>query len=85
LHLSGCQVEERTHEDVLRHRFGLTPREADVAVWIARGKSNKDISDILGVSPRTVNKHLEQISPKLGVENRASAAVPVAAALVDPT
>ena len=49
------------------------PREADVLVWIARGKSNKDVSTVLGISPRTVNKHLEQIFEKLGVENRASA------------
>jgi hypothetical protein len=39
----------------------------------ARQESNRDISDILGISPRTVNKHLEQIFTKLGVENRASA------------
>src|SRR6266567_354376 len=46
----------------------------EVIVWIAHGKSNRDISEILGISPRTVNKHLEQIFTKLGVENRASAA-----------
>jgi len=61
--------------DQLRARFALTQREAEVLVWIARGKSNRDIGDILGLSPRTVNKHLEQIYVKLGVENRASAAV----------
>jgi DNA-binding CsgD family transcriptional regulator len=44
-------------------------------LWIARGKSNRDIGDILGLSPRTVNKHLEQVYSKLGVENRASAAI----------
>ena len=44
-------------------------------LWIARGKSNRDIGEILGLSPRTVNKHLEQVYMKLGVENRASAAV----------
>ncbi len=49
-------------------------REAEVLLWIARGKSNKDISTVLGISPRTVNKHLEQIFEKLAVENRASAA-----------
>jgi DNA-binding NarL/FixJ family response regulator len=54
--------------------FGLTPREADVLLWTARGKSNKDMSEILNISARTVNKHLEQIFIKIGVENRASAA-----------
>ena len=43
-------------------------------VWISRGKSNRDISEILNISARTVNKHLEQIFIKLGVENRAAAA-----------
>ena len=60
--------------DTFRRQFGLTLREAEVLVWIARGKSNRDIGDILGLSPRTVNKHLEQVFAKLGVENRASAA-----------
>jgi DNA-binding CsgD family transcriptional regulator len=46
-----------------------------VLLWIARGKSNRDIADVLTLSPRTVNKHLEQIFAKLGVENRATAAV----------
>ncbi len=62
-------------EAALRRRFGLTMREAEVLLWIARGKANRDIGEILGLSPRTVNKHLEQVYAKLGVENRASAAV----------
>ena len=67
------------HEDeILRGQFGLTQREAEVLLWIAKGKANRDIADILGLSARTVNKHLEQIYVKLGVENRASAAVKAA-------
>ncbi|MFC6489870.1 response regulator [Nitratireductor sp. GCM10026969] len=62
-------------QGTLRQHFGLTARESEVLFWIARGKSNRDIGDVLGLSPRTVNKHLEQIYIKLGVENRASAAV----------
>lgn len=58
---------------LLQQAFGLTPREADVLLWTARGKSNKDMSEILNISARTVNKHLEQIFIKIGVENRASA------------
>ena len=54
---------------------------AEVLLWIARGKSNRDIGDILGLSPRTVNKHLEQVYAKLGVENRASAAIKAVQAL----
>lgn len=60
--------------ETLRRHFGLTLRAAEVLVWVSRGKSNRDIGDILGLSPRTVNKHLEQVFAKLGVENRASAA-----------
>jgi DNA-binding CsgD family transcriptional regulator len=61
-------------EIVLKNRLSLTLREAEVLSWIARGKSNRDIAEILGLSPRTVNKHLEQIYAKLGVENRTAAA-----------
>lgn len=68
-------------EAALKQRYALTAREAEVLVWIARGKSNRDIGDILGLSPRTVNKHLEQIYAKLGVENRASAAILAARAI----
>ena len=66
---------------LLRQHFALTSREAEVLLWIARGKSNKDISSVLGISPRTVNKHLEQVFQKLGVENRASAAAMTVQAL----
>jgi DNA-binding CsgD family transcriptional regulator len=58
----------------LQQAFSLTSREAEVLLWISRGKSNRDIGEILGISPRTVNKHLEQVFVKLGVENRAAAA-----------
>lgn len=59
---------------ILQSALGLTPRESDVLLWIAAGKSNRDTSEILNISARTVNKHLEQIFIKLGVENRAAAA-----------
>jgi len=65
---------EGEEPEILQRTFGLTPREADVLLWISRGKSNKDMSEILNISARTVNKHLEQVFIKLGVENRASAA-----------
>jgi len=58
----------------LRERFQLTLRESDVLLWIANGKTNREIAQILDMSPRTVNKHLEQVFRKLGVENRTSAA-----------
>jgi DNA-binding CsgD family transcriptional regulator len=53
---------------------GLTEREAEVLQWLAAGKSNIDIGKILSISPRTVEKHLERIFQRLGVETRTAAA-----------
>ena len=63
-----------TEEERLAAAFDLTIREAEVLLWITHSKSNKEIAEILDMSPRTVNKHLEQIFDKLGVENRTAAA-----------
>ena len=54
--------------------LGLTTREGEVLSWLSKGKTNRDIAQILGLSPRTVDKHLEQIYAKLGVETRTAAA-----------
>jgi DNA-binding response OmpR family regulator/DNA-binding CsgD family transcriptional regulator len=54
--------------------LGLTPREAEILYWLAEGKTNDAIATILGSSRRTVEKHVEHVFEKLGVENRASAA-----------
>jgi DNA-binding NarL/FixJ family response regulator len=62
-------------ETILRDRLNISDREAQVLTWIAQGKSNRDIAEILDLSPRTVNKHLERIFKKMGVENRTSAAL----------
>ncbi|MEK9712750.1 MAG: response regulator transcription factor [Thalassolituus sp.] len=58
----------------LRRELSLTEREAEVMLWISRGKTNQEIGQILSMSPRTVNKHLEPVFRKLGVENRTAAA-----------
>ncbi|MEM6889813.1 MAG: DNA-binding response regulator [Pseudomonadota bacterium] len=62
-------------ENALQNAFGLTQREAEVLYWLTLGKTNRDISTILSLSARTVNKHLEQVFQKMGVDNRTSAAV----------
>ncbi len=67
-------IREGAEVELLRNRYGLTQREAEVLLWISYGKPNRVISEILGISPRTVNKHLEQVFEKLGVETRAAAA-----------
>ncbi|KQV40838.1 MULTISPECIES: DNA-binding response regulator [unclassified Rhizobium] len=78
-YLFRLTAESRTSDDeMLRQHFSLTQRESEVLLWIAKGKSSRDIGEILGLSARTVTKHLEQIYVKLGVENRASAAVKAA-------
>lgn len=63
-----------TGAGLLKAKLDVTERESEVLHWIANGKTNREIAEILEMSPRTVNKHLEQIFPKLGVENRTSAA-----------
>ncbi len=71
--LAEAPNSDRDHL-VLQREFSLTSREAEVLMWLSRGKPNRDIGEILNISPRTVNKHLEQVFVKLGVENRAAAA-----------
>lgn len=53
--------------------LGLTPREGEALRWLGEGKTNPEIAIILGISVRTVHKHVERIFLKLGVENRQSA------------
>lgn len=55
--------------------LGLTPREAEVLLWVAQGKSNGDIAGILGCAENTVKVHLGRIFEKLGVENRNAASM----------
>ncbi|MEP6609559.1 MAG: LuxR C-terminal-related transcriptional regulator [Burkholderiaceae bacterium] len=54
-------------------RWELTPRERDVMHWLSHGKTDGDIGEILGISARTVQKHLQRIYTKLGVETRTAA------------
>lgn len=68
------ESNDRASIEALGAAFRLTTREAEVLHWVAQGKTNRDIGDILGTSPRTVHKHLEHVFAKLGVETRTSAA-----------
>jgi len=61
----------------LKASFGLTAREAEILMWVSRGKTNKEVGLILDTSPRTVNKHLEHIFEKLGVPTRTAAVAKV--------
>lgn len=55
-------------------KIGLTPRECEVLGWVAHGKRDADIAMILGIAPKTVSKHVENILAKLHAENRTAAA-----------
>lgn len=59
----------------LIERLGLTPKEAEVLLWVAQGKANADIGTILGIGESTVKKHLEHVFEKLRVENRSAASL----------
>jgi DNA-binding response OmpR family regulator/DNA-binding CsgD family transcriptional regulator len=72
--LRFVNTDEESVRLALREHFQLTDREVDVLLWIAKGKTNREIGQILSMSPRTVNKHLEQVYRKLQVDNRTSAA-----------
>lgn len=69
-----AQNNQRNGDTARLQQAALTHRESEVLSWVAKGKTNRDIAEILGMSPRTVNKHLEHIFDKLGVETRSAAA-----------
>jgi len=71
LRLAATDAHDRAK--LLQERLGLTRREAEVLLWIVHGKANRDIAEILDMKPRTVEKHLQQLYAKLGVENRTAA------------
>jgi DNA-binding CsgD family transcriptional regulator len=52
--------------------LNLSPRETEVARWICAGKTNAQIAQILLISPRTVQKHIEHIFDRLGVDSRVA-------------
>ena len=68
------EVSDAAVVQTLVQTLKLTLREAEVLYWVAKGKTNRDIGDILGSSPATVKKHLERVYVKLGVETRTAAA-----------
>jgi CheY-like chemotaxis protein/DNA-binding CsgD family transcriptional regulator len=75
----GSEADDAAVLESLMTQFRLTAREAEVLYWVAKGKTNRDVGDILGSSRHTVTKHMEHILPKLGVETRTAAAALVLA------
>jgi DNA-binding NarL/FixJ family response regulator len=70
--------------DPLHRELALTPREAEVLLWVAQGKSNGDIGVILGMSEKTVKQHMGSIFQKLGVEGRNAASLRALEVLSQP-
>ncbi len=84
----------RTHLSIIRDHFDLralipsddtdarlTPREAEVLGWVARGSTNKEVATILGVSPHTIRTQLERVFEKLDVHTRTAAVAKAQAVL----
>ena len=75
----ACQVMHLRYSALLLPELGTLPslssREAEVLGWVAQGKSNAAIGEILGISAHTVDAHLRRIYLKLGVVDRISAAL----------
>ena len=74
-HAAGAASPNFDSAQPLVDKLALTPREAEALLWVAQGKSNADIATIIGATEGTVKKHLEHVFEKLGVENRATAAL----------
>lgn len=74
------QSQMPSTEEIIQACSNLTPREAEVMHWVIMGKTNRDIAEILSLSPRTVNKHLEHVFEKLYVETRTAAVLHVMSA-----
>jgi DNA-binding CsgD family transcriptional regulator len=77
--VAGCRLNVDRSGDALlleeiRDELGLTTRERQVLAWVARGKTNPEIAEILCIAPTTVRRHLENIYAKLGVRTRTAAA-----------
>ena len=75
----ACQVGHMVYIRLIgaeeRNAISLTAREKEVLTWVARGKSNSVIGDIMGISAHTVDAYLRRIYLKLGVSDRISAAI----------
>lgn len=67
-------TEPQKDIESLMQNLSITQREAEVLLWISQAKTNREIAQILDISPRTINKHLEAIYRKLEVDNRTAAA-----------
>jgi DNA-binding CsgD family transcriptional regulator len=82
----GCvlllRAEDPTLELARLSYLGLGARTTEVLYWLAKGKTNKEISIILGMATETVKTHLKDIYLRLHLENRTAAASMISAVLI---
>jgi DNA-binding CsgD family transcriptional regulator len=85
---TGYRSSRRCREKTLsrssnrrKRRITLNRREAEVLLWVSRGKTSRETATILSIASKTVDKHVERIQRKLGAENRTVAAAIAWAAL----
>jgi len=72
----GCHTRPAKNSSSARAMMPrITVAEERVLRWVSRGKSNKEIASILGLSPATVKRHLEKILMKSGMRNRVELAI----------
>jgi DNA-binding CsgD family transcriptional regulator len=85
-HVNGSVFQPRSAcpLHVVCEQVGVTDREHDVCQWLLLGKTNAEIATILGMSPRTAEKHVHQLLRKLGVENRTTAALELTRRMSQP-
>lgn len=72
--LKVLDTDTKNEVAILSEKLRLTQRESEVLLWLSKAKTNREIAQILGASPRTINKHSENIYKKLNVDNRTAAA-----------
>ena len=70
--LINCTLSQESPERL--KPLGLTDRQAEILYWVAKGKSNGEISIILSIGVRTVETHVYRLLEQLGVSNRTEAA-----------
>lgn len=70
---AGAFDPDFSSHEPLQRAFGLTPREAEVLLWVSQGKSNGDVAAILDMSEKTAKQHLGVCFQKMGVESRTAA------------
>ncbi len=80
----SARLSRRPRSEIYRRSVGLSEREIEALIWSARGKTSAEIAQILGLTRRTVDFHLDNARTKLGVTTRTQAvAKAIAASLIE--